>query len=1160
MRLGPFELESEIARGGMGSVWRGRHVTQGLPVAAKVISSERARDPLYLEAFQREVRAVATMDHPGIVRVFDQGAIPPRAEAESSGALVAGSPYLVMEYLEHGTLRDVPRGAPWSLLHNLLLGLLAALAHAHARGVIHRDLKPNNVLLTAPPKHPHPGVKLTDFGIAHAATDAHGELPEHLTGTPHFMAPEQIGSDTRDYGPWTDLYALGCLAFQLITGQPPFWRPDAELSFTEIFFSHLYGELPRLEGRAHVPRGLDDWLHTLLAKPVHQRFCCAADARAALLELGPATPPAPGSSEDSPDPALTTWDDTLLARPTTHLGTQLTRPTVLTAPPELPDPTSTQVGPLSPVRAPITELPPSPPARTDAVELQGAGLGLFGLRPVPFVGRARERALLWRQLVDVHRTGHARAVVLKGPSGVGKTRLGQWLARTALEHGAGLVVRASHEPTSGPSEGLPLAIAKALRAADLRGSALLDRAVDHVKRRGGSLRDALELAALLDPDSAHANDRRLHLATPRERYVATSRWLSIYARERPVVMLLDDVQWGADALAFADYLLKSRGQDVPALLVVAAREDALLERPLERSLLDGLIALDCTESLELPPLPDSAHQELIRGLLSFTPDLAAQLAACTAGHPMFAVQLVHELVQQGKLSTTLRGFELDAEQALPSSLEALWLLRLRRLEGEPSRLEALEVAAALGHHVDRELWSQACVEGDIPRAPHLEGELELKRLAVLDETGWSFAHSTLREALIRHAQEQGRWAHINAWCAQVLAQAQSPAAWERLGLHAREAGHMDTALDAWLRAARGYLASCDFHQATLLLEQRQALCETLRLPSDDPRPSAGDLAQASCAVLRGRPQEALPWLERVEDALRGQDWPRIHAGLRFGRGVTAQSRGRTQEALTAFEEALALYRELPEGGPPLLLAKCTQGRADILTQIGQPTVAIKLFEQALEHYIEARDLKGQGRCHVGLGEAWLRLGDRTHADTELKRAREVFESAGVRDGLAQVLSTTGILAAHDEKLDEALAAFERAARVFAELDSADIVAPLGNLAFIHLRQGRYARARAVLEEAFPKARKAARGGYLLYLAVAMLPAAAAEHDRDAFDTSYREAWAMLKETRFADADLVWAAELASTLWADTDPSRSLQAQTLAQVQRGNLELAKEKQG
>jgi eukaryotic-like serine/threonine-protein kinase len=145
--LGPFDLLSPAGQGGMGEVWSAVHRTEGLAVAVKVVRPALAGDPELRELFRHEVRAAAALDHPNVVLLFDHGEVDDEAAQRSAGRIVAGSPYLVMEWASGGTLASRGPFAEWKDLERALLTILDALAHAHARGVVHRDLKLSNVLL-----------------------------------------------------------------------------------------------------------------------------------------------------------------------------------------------------------------------------------------------------------------------------------------------------------------------------------------------------------------------------------------------------------------------------------------------------------------------------------------------------------------------------------------------------------------------------------------------------------------------------------------------------------------------------------------------------------------------------------------------------------------------------------------------------------------------------------------------------------------------------------------------------------------------------------------------------------------------------------------------------------------------------------------------------
>ncbi|MFN7145863.1 MAG: serine/threonine-protein kinase, partial [Myxococcota bacterium] len=384
--LGPFQLLGPLAHGGMGEVWRAVHVRQRVPVAIKLL---RGDSPRLRDAFVAEVRAVARLDHPGVILVLDHGTVDAAAERASEGRLRAGTPWFAMEMCSGGTLKNAV-ATSWNQLRRLLLDLCAPLAHAHARGVLHRDIKPDNVLFAAH-DDARPGVKLTDFGLAFAM-EVEGRH-DVVTGTPAYMAPEQFRREWRDYGPWTDLYALGCLAWRLATGDAPYGqkRPPEVLSV-----AHQELDLPEFRPRFAVPAAFPEWLGRLLRKDPARRLQRAGDAAAALLTLD---------------------------------GTR-------------------EPGSLVPVDWRAAE-PPRMPMR-----LVGAGLGLWSLRGVPLAGREAERDRLWEALLEVHRTWSARVVLLHGPAGSGTSRLAEWLCERAHEVGGAEVFHVQHRADDAPPTGV----------------------------------------------------------------------------------------------------------------------------------------------------------------------------------------------------------------------------------------------------------------------------------------------------------------------------------------------------------------------------------------------------------------------------------------------------------------------------------------------------------------------------------------------------------------------------------------------------------------------------------------------------------------------------------------------------------------------------------
>jgi serine/threonine-protein kinase len=253
----------------MAEVHRGRDLRLGREVAVKVLRSDLARDPSFQVRFRREAQASASLNHPAIVAVYDTG-----EDRTASGA----TPYIVMEYVEGDTLRDVLRREghldPERAM-SLTADICGALDFSHRNGIVHRDVKPGNVMIT-----PQGAVKVMDFGIARAVSDSAATMTSTaaVIGTAQYLSPEQArgeGVDAR-----SDVYSLGCLLYELCTGAPPF-TGDSPVS---VAYQHVR-EDPRLPSSINprVPPELDAILLKAMSKNPANRYQSAADMRTDLL-------------------------------------------------------------------------------------------------------------------------------------------------------------------------------------------------------------------------------------------------------------------------------------------------------------------------------------------------------------------------------------------------------------------------------------------------------------------------------------------------------------------------------------------------------------------------------------------------------------------------------------------------------------------------------------------------------------------------------------------------------------------------------------------------------------------------------------------------------------------------------------------------------------
>lgn len=271
-----YVLESLIATGGMGAVWRGRDEILGRRVAIKVLDDRLAEDPEVLERFRTEAVAAARLSHPGVVRVFDTGI---------DGEIC----YIVMELVDGPTLAEsLSRNGPMDPAETVRIArdILDALSHAHAAGVVHRDVKPTNVLTG---DH---AVKVTDFGIAKAAF-AHNDLTAtgRLLGTARYLAPEQADGSPIDAR--TDIYALGVVMYEMLTGRVPF---DAETDLATAMLRLTVSPTPVGAMRGGIPRDLERVVMRALSRDPDDRFQSAEEMRTDLEHV--TIRPEPGVQPD----------------------------------------------------------------------------------------------------------------------------------------------------------------------------------------------------------------------------------------------------------------------------------------------------------------------------------------------------------------------------------------------------------------------------------------------------------------------------------------------------------------------------------------------------------------------------------------------------------------------------------------------------------------------------------------------------------------------------------------------------------------------------------------------------------------------------------------------------------------------------------------------
>lgn len=1010
--LGPFALTEPLGRGAAAEVYKGIHPS-GLEVAVKVLTHDKAATPDLVRSFRNEVRAVARLDHPNVVRLFELGVVSSREAEDFDGRWKVGAPWLAMQLCPDGTLTQHKGALPWPHLKRLLLQLLDALGHAHAHGLVHRDVKPGNLLLDGD------DLILSDFGLVDRLLEA--GTPRPSAGTPAYMAPEQLRGEWRSFGTQTDLYAVGALAWTLISGAPPFGR-----ALGPAVAGHLERPVPALPSEP--TPGLDRWIASLMEKHREDRPASAAQAAAMLLDL---------------------------------------------------------TEPHATVILPEDWSKPETPNRT---ELVYAGLGLYALRPPPLIGRVEHRARLW-DLLGEALEGGAHTLVLRGPAGVGKSRLAAWLCARAHELGGLRSGRAFHSAIAGPRQGLRGLVRRQLGLFDLVGDALAEG------------RDPV-LAAWLEGRARVGQDQR---------YAAVAGALSMLT-----VTWLDDVQWGADALAYARWCQDNR---VPGLRVLTVRDGEVSETV--AGLLEGL------DVLEVGPLDAAESAELVRGLLGLDPSLAAEVQERAGGIPLFAVELVGDWVRRGLLERGPEGWVLSGEAPdLPSDVYGIWRGALERvLKDRPvDDRYALELAAVLGSGSELDEWQDACRIRGLAPTEDLVDVVVQGNLALVEAGGVEFVHGMLRESLELAARRGKRLGDHHSACADALGGRLGPGIDARYADHLVKAGRPLDALMPSMIASKAARAAGNFAESKAMLDLHARALADAEIPDNDPHWGSLTRERSRSALVRGdSPEEERLALDLLERSRRF-DWRHHEAFALRELGTVYHKRGRAEEALELLNQGLDIALELDDEGEA---ARCWWNLGLARQRLGNLSGAAEMLTRAVRFGRAANDMLCEAGAQLALADVYCQTGQLGASERAARGALGLFAREHTLHGQGGAYNSLGEVARAHGKLEVAEGRYLQARKHFHEARSPDEHVAELNLALTCTAMGRHADALEWLDRC-DAGLTSANWEYLRAgLGVFRLPSLAAlqrfDETRDALACARRD----LAETGFKHTDCVHAARTAA---------------------------------
>jgi serine/threonine protein kinase/tetratricopeptide (TPR) repeat protein len=1018
VELGPWYIQHAFARDDSSTLFRVRHRHSSMPAVLKVMTGPHASDDDFRARFEHQLRSVVRLNHPGVIDIFDYGTLEDWDTGQQTTDLPDSGPFFVMELARHGGLHQRNELPTWPVTRGIIASILDTLAHAHARDIHHRHLKPSNILFGRDASQ-QLRVKLGDFGLASfdllhvdASLDD-ASITEYRT----YMAPEQFRPNWLEYGAWTDMYNLGVVAWELLCNNPPFTGESTDA----LARQHAQEDLPSFDPVYEVPAETEQWLERMLAKEPADRFRYAADALRQLPAFGsdeefaglrllddPSSDTHPESEED-----LATYPTLGAAAYSTDWSVEIPKefkPVVSfdqlreeqkkvgeTGAGPIPEPPN-----LDP---PENWRPPEnngalPPARRH--ELTDAGLELANLREYPVVGRGHLRDEIWDLFLDTLSTSDRHRIALSGSLGIGKSRLAQWARQRAQELGFAQGIKVQWPKNGRDSDATGLS--RMLRTVLNTDGADSDAAAERIERwferhPSADTGEGATIAPLID-DTPLTNRtkhtlthvvaaviswlvidppiryRRVRLHTPDQKAAVAARFIERMAARRPVILQLDDPHTD-EAHAF---LRELRTIQQPVLDIVTADTSRLEADNLLQERLENV----CDKQLDVGPLEKTQQKFLLSRLLSLSPGLTDEIARQTGGNPRLAVDTVGSWASQQFLQSGVEGIELaeSADPQISDNVSETVRTHLEPiLDDEPeSMVRATELGAVGGTRIDRRDWEDVCHLANLPFPEGLIDTLAREHILGVQDQTWNFVNTLARQHLIHRAQRGDRLADFHSVWADICKQRDAEPA--RIADHLIQSGRKREALEPLVNAMNLAGWQDDFTVAIRCLNQLEQLVDELDLPDDHPAAIEYHLGRAReiFAVRRNQADR----LHHLDKALAGAKL--LGSDKLIGDALAQQSRTgeRSNEHYESFDFDATIQQALelldPVDHPDRWASAIGIYTMHLIFRRGEPERAFDFIDGVLDTYSDqllprqnVTGLRSKGRAAFSMGDM-----DKTH--------------------------------------------------------------------------------------------------------------------------------------------------------------------------------------